>query len=304
MILVTGGTGFIGRRLVQQLVSLGYPVRTLLRPSRKSPNLPKGLSIEATVCSLGDTRGLLAALKGIDIVFHLAGTERMATKADLNGIDIQGTSHLMEAASESRIKRVFYLSYLGADQNSAYPVLRAKAIAEKFIERSGVPYTIFRSSNVYGPGDQFIVSLAKLLKKSPGFFLMPGNGLSALQPLWVDDLIAALLVSLGDENQASEMLEIGGGEIYTFREIVELILVTLNMRRALVSLSPAYMRIIAVYMDQFFKYFPVSLFWLDTLAEDRTTSLDVLSRRFGILPARLSQQIDFLPKELNRGYLN
>ncbi len=299
MILVTGGTGFIGGRLVQQLVSSGYPVRTLLKPSKLSPNLPKGISVEATVCSLSDTRGLGAALKDIEMVFHLAGTERQATNADLNGVDILGTKNLMEAARLSKVERVFYLSYLGADQNSAYPVLKAKAIAEKFVEKSGVPYTIFRCANVYGPGDQFLVSLAKLLKRSPGFFIMPGNGLSALQPLWIDDLIAAIQVAMQDENSLNETLEIGGGEIYTFREIVELILETLNIKRALVSLSPAYLRIIAVYMDQFIKYFPVSLFWLDTLAEDRTTSMDVLSRRFGILPARLTQQINFLTGEIN-----
>lgn len=298
MILVTGGTGFIGRKLVQQLVTSGFPVRTLLKPSRRSPNLPKGVPVEATVCSLNDTRGLSAALKGIDIIFHLASTERSATKADLNGVDILGTKNLMEAARSSNVQRIFFLSYLGADQNSAYPVLKAKAIAEKFIEKSGVPSTIFRCANIYGPGDQFLVSLAKLLKRSPGFFLIPGNGQSALQPLWIDDLVAALMVSMNERGSLHELLDIGGGEIYTFREIVELILTTLNINRALVPFSPAYMRIIAVYVDQFFKRFPVSLYWLDTLAEDRTTSLDVLSRKFGILPARLTQKISFLTGEV------
>jgi NADH dehydrogenase len=300
MILVTGGTGFIGRALVQNLVSLGYPVRTLLKPSKQSPNLPKKTPVEVTVCSLNDTRGLLAALKGVDIIFHLAGTERLATRADLNAVDIQGTKNLVEAARQTEIEHFFFLSHLGADRNSAYPVLKAKAIAEKTIEQSGVPYTIFRCSNIYGPGDQFVVSLARLLKLSPGFFFLPGNGSSALQPLWIEDLIAALMISLQDKETLNEILEIGGGEIFTFREIIEMILSILNLKRALIQVSPGYLRILAVYMDQYMRQFPVSLYWLDTLAEDRTTQLDTLPRRFGILPARFMQQLAFLPAEMKR----
>lgn len=95
----------------------------------------------------------------------------------------------------------------------------------------------------------------------------------------------------------NEVLEIGGGEVYTFREIVEMILSAINLKRSLIQISPGYLRILAIYMDQFLKKFPVSLFWLDTLAEDRTTRLDVLPRRFGILPARFSQKINFLRDE-------
>ncbi|NTW43115.1 MAG: NAD-dependent epimerase/dehydratase family protein [Anaerolineaceae bacterium] len=298
MILVTGGTGFIGRTLVRNLVSLGYPVRTLLKPSKQSPKLPKNTPVEVTVCSLNDVRGLMAALKDVDTVFHFAGTERLATRADLNGVDILGTKNIIEAAQQSKISHFFFLSHLGSDKNSAYPVLKAKAIAEKSIEQSGIPYTIFRCSNVYGPGDQFVVSLARLLRLSPGFFFLPGNGLSALQPLWIDDLITSLLISMENKETLNEILEIGGGEVYTFRDIVEMILITINLKRSLIQISPGYLRILAVYMDQFMKKFPVSLFWLDTLAEDRTTRLDVLPRRFGILPARFSQKINFLQNEL------
>jgi NADH dehydrogenase len=298
MILVTGGTGFIGRNLIRQLVALGYPVRTLLYPSQKSPNLPKGVAVEAAVSSLRDERGLMAALKGVDYVFHLAGSERDAIRADLNGLDIQGTRTLVLAAEKSRVKQIFYLSHLGADQNSAYSVLKAKALAEKAIQQSGIPYSIFRSSHVYGPGDQFLIPFARLIKMSPGFFLLPGDGSSALQPLWIDDLIASLIVCLQDATTLNEIIEVAGGEVYTFREIIELILHQLNISRTLLEFPLSYLRILAIYLNQTLPKFPVSLFWLDTLAEDRTTSLDILPRRFGIIPARLSHKIDYLSNEV------
>ncbi|MDO8971508.1 MAG: NAD(P)H-binding protein, partial [Saprospiraceae bacterium] len=76
MILVTGGTGFIGQALVQRLVAAGRPVRILLRPSQKSPHLPQGVPVEAAVSSLKDERGLRSALIGVDTIIHLAGGER------------------------------------------------------------------------------------------------------------------------------------------------------------------------------------------------------------------------------------
>ena len=90
MILVTGGTGFIGRALIRHLVELGYPVRTLIRPSQTSPNLPLGIAVDVAVSSLTDERGLRAAMVGIDTVFHLASGEWRGPRESLMQIDIQG----------------------------------------------------------------------------------------------------------------------------------------------------------------------------------------------------------------------
>ncbi len=294
MILVTGGTGFIGRNLVRELVSLGLPVRTLLKPSSKSPNLPKGIPVDVTVCSLNDERGLMAALKDVDFIFHFAGTERLATRADLSSVDINGTRTLVKAAQQSSIQRFFYLSHLGADQNSAYPVLKAKALAEKAIVNSQIPYTIFRSAHVYGPGDQFVTSLARILKKSPGFFFLPGEGESALQPLWIEDLIACFVLSIHEPDHMNQVFDIGGGEIFTFKEILEAIMEQIQIQRMLVGFSPPLLRWLSVMVDQYLPKFPLSLYWLDSLAEDRTTRVDVLPREFGILPARFLNKLSFL----------
>ena len=183
MILVTGGTGFIGRALIRHLVELGYPVRTLIRPSQTSPNLPLGIAVDVAVSSLTDERGLRAAMVGIDTVFHLASGEWRGPRESLMQIDIQGTRALVDSAVDAGVERLFYLSHLGADRASAYPVLKAKGIAEEFVRRSGLSYTILRSAIVYGPNDGFTTGIAQILSALPGIFIMPGEGRVQLQPL-------------------------------------------------------------------------------------------------------------------------
>ncbi len=298
MILVTGGTGFIGRNLVKSLVDSGKRVRVLLRPSTISPNFPKAISVEVAVSSLTDERGLRAALKGVDQVFHLAGAERHGVKGDLNIVDVEGTSTLMRAAIEAKIGRVYFLSHHGAARASAYPVLKAKAIAEHWIMNSGIPYTILRTGSVYGPGDQFTVPLAKLIKISPLFFFMPAKGHVLLQPLWIDDLISVINLTMEDPKAVNRIYSIGGMEALPYREIVKLVMKKTGMNRMIVPIAPGTLRTFTMWIDQLFPKFPISIYWLDHLAEDRTANLDSLPREFGIMPARLHQHLDYLPGEI------
>lgn len=294
MILVTGGTGFIGQALVRYLVSMGKPVRLLLRPSPSYPNLPKGVSVEAAVCSLNDERGLRAAMRGVDVVFHLVGAGRAGARSDLEGADIAGTLAVAQAASQAGIRHLLYLSHLGADRASAYPMLKAKGIAESYILRSKVNYTIFRSGVVYGPGDQFITRFARLLRISPGIFLMPGNGSTLLQPIWIEDLVTAMAWALEDEGMKNQIFSIGGPEYLSFREIMQMIQNKIHVHRIMVSFSQAYLRLLSLWIEQIDPSFPISIFWADYLAADRTCSLDTLPRLFGLIPARINRQLDYL----------
>ena len=196
----------MGRVLVKQLTEKGEPLRLLLRPSPRTPALPRSTSIEVAVSSLKDQRSLRAAMKDVDVIYHLASDERRGLKADLTGVDIEGTQNLVEAAKQARVKRIFFLSHLGADRASAFAVLKAKAIAEGFITRSGLDYTIFRSAIIYGPHDQFTTSLARLLKLSPGIVFIPGDSNSLLQPISVEDIVACMTWSLDRENTRNKFL--------------------------------------------------------------------------------------------------
>ena len=132
-------------------------------------------------------RGLRAALKGINTVIHLAGTELLGIKSDLDGVDIEGTRAITSAAREVGVDRFLFLSYIGSDKASAFPVLKAKAIAENSITHSGIPYTIFRTAVVYGPNDHFTHSFARMIKMTPYVFLIPGDGSNMLQPIHIQD---------------------------------------------------------------------------------------------------------------------
>ncbi|MCE7861425.1 MAG: NAD-dependent epimerase/dehydratase family protein, partial [Chloroflexi bacterium CFX2] len=193
MILVTGATGFIGRALVRHLSETGQEVRVLLRPSPSSPRLPKGVPVEVAVVSLNDERGVRAALRGVHQVFHLASAAGYGRRGNLFATDIEGTRNLTTAAKDAGVERLVFLSHVGADRASAYPIHKAKGIAEEFIRKSGLPYTIIRSTIVFGAEDRFTHSIAATLRSAPFLFQLPGDGRVLLQPLWVEDLVTALV---------------------------------------------------------------------------------------------------------------
>ena len=294
MILVTGGTGFVGKALISQLSEMGKPVRILLRPSPDSPSLPKGTPVEVAVCSLRDERGIRAALKGVQGVYHLAGAERKGSRSDLTGVDVEGTKVLAEASAQAGVERLIFLSHLGADRFSAYPVLKAKAIAENHIINSGVGYSILRSSVIFGPNDQFTTKLAWLIKYSPGIFLIPGYGETQIQPLFINDLVSCLAWILKDPEMEKKLISLGGGEYFSFRQVIEILMTKTGIRRSIRPISPAYLRILSVVVEQFVPGFPVSIFWLDYLAADRTCSIDSMPRTFGINPARFEHNLEYL----------
>ena len=294
MILVTGGTGFVGRALVRQLVEAGHEVRTLIRPSPRSPRLPKGVPVEVAVVSLNDLRGLRAALQGVDTVFHLASGER---NAQLFETDVTGTETLVQAAAGSSVQRLIYLSQLGADKASAFPALRAKGLAEEQIRKSGIPYTILRSSIIFGPEDNFTTKLAHLIRLAPGILLLPKGGETLLQPLWVEDAVTALVWTLEDAGFENQLHEIGGSEYFSLRQIVEIILSATGRKRLLLSASYPLLRGLNVMLENSLKNYPISGFFLDYLATDRTCETDSLPRIFNLMPARFTYRLDYLTRE-------
>ena len=294
MILITGATGFIGRALVRQLSSIGYPLRALIRPSAKTPRLPKGVPVEVAVVSLADTRGLRAAMRDVETVFHLASAENQGARGSLLITDIQGTQNLVDAAADAGVDRIVYLSHLGAARASGYPAFKAKGIAEEAIRAGKVPYTIIRTSLVYGPEDHFTNNLSRLIRNSPGIFPVPNGGRVVVQPVWVEDLVTCMLWALQNEGTLNQVYEVGGNEFFTLQQIIEIIMDVTKRRRFLVPLSPITLRAMTVFLESVLPGFPLSSLFLDYFAVNRTTAVDAMPRHFGLMPARFSYRIDYL----------
>ena len=122
MILITGGTGFIGQALIRHMNELGVPVRILVRPSSQTPNLPRGVPVEVAVSSLSDPRSLRAAMVGVVVVYHLISAEWRGPQASLMDIDITGTQAVLQAAVDAGVDRL--VTDLGIGRNVGPPLCR------------------------------------------------------------------------------------------------------------------------------------------------------------------------------------
>ena len=272
-------------------------VRVLLRSSPNSPRLPRGVPVEVAVASLNDERALRAALRGVNQIYHLASAGTEGRRGNLLKTDIEGTRILAQVAASAKIERLIFLSHIGADRASAFPIQKSKGIAEEHIRKSGVPYTILRSSVVFGPEDRFTNNLARLLRTSPGIFPIPSAGRTLIQPLWVEDLVTCMLWALQNPDMTNQTYEIGGGEYFTVRQMLEKLMSVTRTRRLLVSLSPPQMRALLVMLDAFVPNFNVSTYWLDYVAVNRTCPVDNMPRIFGLMPARFGYRLDYLARK-------
>ena len=293
MILVTGSTGFIGQALIRHLQADGRSVRALIRPSSKTPGLPKGWRFEAAISSIRDERSLRAAMAGVETIFHLVGVEWQGVSGDLS-VEIDGIRTLIEVAEQAGVSRIIYLSHLGADRGSAFPVIKVKGIVEEYIRKSKLTYTIIRSGLVFGDFDHFTTDLAQLMAVYPFLFFLPSPGNAMVQPLWVEDLATILTWWMDKDDLDNETVEIGGPEFLSIEQITSEVMRATGMKRRLVHLRPSTLRMLAVSLEYLYPTFPHSVYWLDYLANDRTCDLDSVTRYFGLLPARFSTQLDYL----------
>ncbi|MGE5072342.1 MAG: NAD(P)H-binding protein, partial [Anaerolineae bacterium] len=256
----------------------------------------KGMPVEVAVVSLSDERAIRAALKDVDVIIHLAGAESQGRNANLLSVDMKGTENLARVAADAGIKRFITVSHIGASRASGFPVFKAKGIAEEHIRRSGVPYTIFRTSVVFGPEDHFTTNLARLLQMAPGFFPLPGSTRAVIQPLWVEDLATVLLWSLDNEATLNHIYEIGGSEYFTVRQILEILMQVTRRPRLLFEIHPVFLRALIVTLESFIPNYPASSFWLDYISINRTAPVDNLPRTFGLMPARFTYRLDYLKR--------
>jgi len=294
MLLITGATGFIGRKLTKKLIESGKAIRLLMRPQRKTPQLQKGIAFDVAISGLDDLRGLQSAMRNVDTVIHLSTVENQPDYEGFERVDIQGTENLVAAAKIAGVDQIIFISRIGADKNSSFPIFRAKALAEEFIIESGIDFTILRITDVFGRNDNFTEKISRAIQSSFLILPIPAGDHIFLQPLWIEDLVSSIMMVLGNQKYRNEVFEIGGGEFFSLTKVVRIILQQIKKKRVLIQVSPAYLRVLNLWIRGTRDKFSYSNKWLDLLAIDRTCSLDTLSKRFGILPARFERQLTYL----------
>ena len=293
MILVTGSTGFVGRHLVVRLAEAGWPVRVFMHGEQSGdlPELWAGLTLDVFRGSLYEAGDLRDALQGVHTVYHLASAQWWGRVRDLERIDVGVTSGLAQAARQARIGRLIMVSHLGAAQASAYPLIRAKGLAENIVTRAGVPYTVVRSGIVFGPDDRFVNGVAMLLRVNPFVFLQPGQGENLLHPLYIDDLVQALVGCMDNLDTVDRVLEIGGPEYVTFNELVRTVMRVTHTPRSVIALAPHTLRFLTRLARRIFPRWPTTPQWFDLVASHRTADLNSMSELFGIKPVRFEDTL-------------
>jgi len=294
LILVTRGASFLGRTLTRRLMDFEQRVRLLLEPSRRTPLLPRGEALDVAVTSLTDMAGVRAAMIGANTLVHI-GLSSLEVRGDEVVEQEQLAAEVLAAAAkEAGLERLIFIGQIGADRASAYPSLRASAIAEDAFLRSGLAFVILRTSTLFGEGDLFTTGLAQAMAIAPLVFPIPGEGRMTLQPLWVEDLATAVTWLLDEGRMQDVVYDIGGPEYLNLREILQSIMRETGILRILVPLRPPYLRLIARLAEAMLPYTPLTHHWLDYLAVSRTTDLNALPAALGLAPARMEEHLGYL----------
>ncbi|WP_132057956.1 complex I NDUFA9 subunit family protein [Halorussus amylolyticus] len=218
-ILVAGGTGFIGTNLVAELDDRGHDVTVLARDPDDA-DLPAG--VERAKGDVTDVDSIEAAFEDQDAVVNLVSLSPLfkpSGGASHMAVHLGGTQNVIEAAERHGVRKIVQMSALGADPDGPTEYIRAKGQAEQVVEDSGLAYTTFRPSVVFGDGGEFVGFTKKLT--TPYVTALPGGGKTRFQPIWVGDLVPILADGV-DEDHDGETYEIGGPEVLTMADVAKL----------------------------------------------------------------------------------
>jgi len=230
-VFVTGATGFVGHALLQRLCAAGHIVRCLVRRGSERALRGQGAiaRIEGDVLSL---QGLEEGMAGCDTVIHLVGIirEHPASGVTFERVHTQGTVNVLEATAAAGIRRYVHMSALGTRPEAAARYHRTKWAAEEAVRASGLEWTIFRPSIIYGRGDGFVTMLASMMRRLPAVPVI-GSGRQRLQPVPVEQVAAGFTGALELPATIKRTYEVGGPEAVTMVELLDVIGRALGRRR-------------------------------------------------------------------------
>ena len=235
-IVVFGGGGFLGRRLVDRLTAEGMIVRVAVRhPDHarfdlRSMDFDRVTVIPADVC---DRASVAAALAGADAAVNAVSTYVEKGGVTFQAVHVRGAENVAREAAAAGVARLVLVSGIGADLDSRSPYIRARGSGELVVRQAFPGATIVRPGAMFGPGDALFGTLADLARLLPILPLI-GGGYTRLQPVFVEDVAEAIASILGDPETVGRTYELAGPRVYTLRELVSMTLYLMGKWRLLI----------------------------------------------------------------------
>lgn len=301
LVLVTGATGFLGRRVVRELLDRGHRVRALVHTPGRERLFPEG-SVAVHQGSLADLESLTAACRGVDAVVHLVAIIRQGKGATFDSVNRQGTANLVAAFKASAgasggaaggVRKLVHVSVIGAANNPAYPYLHSKWQGEQEVTGSGLSYTILRPSLLFGEGDAFLNTLAGLVRVFPVVPVV-GSGRNRFQPIAAEDVAKCIALALERADLNGQTIEIGGPQQLSYLELMRLVARTLGKRRWRVHLPVWLMRLNVALLEKVQPRPPITTEQLRLLPVRNVAEPDSVARTFGFTPRPLEGNIDYI----------
>ncbi len=291
-ILVTGGTGFVGPRVVHALRSRDLPVRALARKPEHESKL-RSWNVELVQGDMTDPESLKRAVNGVDTVVHLVAI-RQGTTEQFRRIMIEGTQGLLDAAKAAGVKRFVLMSALGTTEETkdVVPYYGAKWAEEQDVKASGIPYVIFRPSFIFAEGGGILKTFAKLAKIGP-VTAVTGKGTQLIQPIWIDDLAQFFAEAATRDDVLNQTWELGGPDRVDWNEFWTRLRRTLGIkRRPTVHMPMWFMRANAVVTERLPGNIPLTRDLLKMLeAGDNVTADNSAAETFGVKLMPLDEQL-------------
>ena len=291
MILVTGGTGFVGGHVVVALRRAGQRVRCLVRDVR-SAEKPALAGCDLVEGDMTHPATLRAAVDGADAVVHLVAIRQGKDEA-FERIMSQGTRDLVAAAEEAGVRRFVHMSALGLDERTKdlVPYYHAKWEMEEALRGSSLPYVIFRPSFVFGTDGGLLPTFRRLAKLAP-ITPIVGSGAQRIQPIWADDVASYFARALEDDVPTGTTFELGGPDIVSWDELWTRLKDALGVSRPSVHVPMSLMRVNALVTERLPGDIPLTRDLLKMMeAGDNVVSDDTARRTFDVPLVPLDEQL-------------
>lgn len=299
-VCVLGGSGFVGSAVVAKLSTAGYLVKVLTRRRDSAKHLILLPNVQVVECNVLDYQSLNHALRGADAVINLLGILHENRRLSFNAVHHQLPAQLAKICEDLSIKRLVHMSSLQADKNAPSQYLRSKGAGEAALaeHHDQLNITIFKPSIIFGRDDSFINLFASMIKLLPVILLAKPN--AKFQPVWVEDVATCFVASLENDATYAQTYELAGPRIYTFRELVQQVMATLQICRPIIGLNNALSYCQAFMME----WLPIKLMSRDNI---RSMEIDSVSAQpfpavFNVTPSSLESVIpQYLVDQTSRG---